>query len=86
LAGEDGISYGSIGNNQYPAIFHDTNAASLFSGGAIHCVSSNSGYGHVVMHNTLYLRENDALSLITPKYYADGLNERTQITMKGYAN
>lgn len=85
LAG-DGISYAAIGNNQYNALFHETNASSLFSGGAVHCVASNSGYGHVVMHNTLYLEETDTLSLITPKYYADGLNERTQITMKGYMN
>ncbi len=82
LAGDNGggVVYGAFGaDKQYPAEFYPTNAASVV-GGNVRCVASNSGFGHVVPHNTLYIERGEHLAVTTPAYYADSSTEKTQIS------
>jgi hypothetical protein len=82
LGGAGGsITYGALNTNVAP-VFHSTNASSLFT--TVYGLASNSGYGFVVPPNTIYLQEDDRLSLITPKYYDGALSPDTSISFNVY--
>lgn len=76
-----GSSYGIL-NNNIPPVFHTNNLISLFT--TINSVASNSGYGFVVSANRIYLREDEQLSLVTPKYYDSALSSDTSISFNVY--
>lgn len=78
LGGASGaITYGLL-NATSPPTFYATNASSLFS--SIYGVASNSGYGHVVSPNRIYLQKDERLSLVTPKFYDSALSSDTSIS------
>jgi len=78
LGGASGaITYGLL-NTSFPPTFYATNASSLFS--SIYGLASNSGYGHVVSPNRIYLQEDERLNLITPKFYDSALSSDTSIS------
>jgi hypothetical protein len=65
IGGAGGAAYGILSSNSPPE-FHNSNLSSLMS--TVNCIASNSGYGHVVCKNTIELKENERLSVTTPKY------------------
>jgi hypothetical protein len=75
------ISYGML-NDNLPPTFYPTNASSLFT--TINGLASNSGYGFVVPPNTIYLQEDERLSVVTPKYYDSALSSDTSISFNVY--
>lgn len=82
LGGTSGkITYGVLNSNVAP-IFYNTNASSLFT--TVCGLASNSGYGFVVPPNTIHLKADDRLSVITPKYYDSAISPETTITFNVY--
>lgn len=79
--GDGGITYGVLNSVAAP-VFYPTNASSLFS--VIYDIASNPGYGPVVCPNTIYLREDDRLSVVTPKYYDSALSSDTSVSFNVY--
>ena len=75
------IRYGILNANT-PPTFYSTNASSLFS--TIYGLASNSGYGFVVSPNTIYLKEDEKLSIVTPKFYDSALSSDTSISFNVY--
>jgi hypothetical protein len=75
------ISYGVLNTNTPPS-FYPTNASSLFS--TIYGLASNSGYGFVVSPNTIYLKADDRLSIVTPKFYDSAITPDTSISFNVY--
>ena len=75
------ISYGILNENTLPT-FYPTNASSLFT--TINGLASNSGYGFVVSPNTIYLKEDERLSVVTPKYHDSALSYNTSISFNVY--
>jgi len=75
------ISYGVLNANT-PPTFYPTNASSLFS--TIYGLASNSGYGFVVSPNTIYLKADERLSIVTPKFYDSALASDTSISFNVY--
>jgi len=71
------ITYATLGTGSIP-IFRQTNAFNLFT--SVYGLASNSGYGPVYIPNTLYLKPEDKISIISPKTYPDSLSN-TSITM-----
>jgi hypothetical protein len=64
LGGAGGASYGVLYNNSPPA-FYASNLASIMS--TVHGLTSNSKYGRVVVNNAIHLKEDERLSITTPK-------------------
>lgn len=62
--------------------FYPSNLSSLFTD--VKGLASNSGYGFVVSPNTIYLREDERLSLVTPKFYDGALMPDTSISFNVY--
>lgn len=82
LGGANGaITYGLL-NANYPPTFYATNASSLFT--TIYGIASNSGYGHVVSPNRIYLQEDERLILVTPKFYDSALSSDTSISFNAW--
>jgi hypothetical protein len=75
------ITYGLLNENS-PPTFYATNASSLFT--TIYGVASNSGYGHVVSPNRIYLQEDERLILVTPKFYDSALSSDTSISFNAW--
>lgn len=75
------IRYGVLNANT-PPTFYPTNASSLFS--TIYGLASNSGYGFVVSPNTIYLKADERLSVVTPKFYDSALSSDTSISFNVY--
>ena len=76
-----GSSYGVLNDNS-PPTFYPNNLSSLFT--TINNLASNSGYGFVISPNTIYLKENERLSVVTPKYYDSALSSDTSISFNVY--
>ena len=74
-------SYGVLNENVIPR-FYSNNLSSLFT--SINGLASNSGYGFVVSPNTIYLQNNERLSVITPKFYDNALSSDTSISFNLY--
>lgn len=72
------ILIGSYYGTMDTAQFYPNNLSSLFA--VINGLASNSGYGHVVSPNTLYLKEDERLSVVTPKYYDSSVSADTSIS------
>jgi hypothetical protein len=64
--GAGGATYGVLKHNSSPA-FYQSNLSTLMT--TVYGLASNSGYGHVVCNNAIYLEENERLSLTTPKFH-----------------
>ena len=75
------VHYGTL-NAYADPVFYSTNATELFT--TVYGLASNSGYGFVVPPNTIYLQEDDRLSIITPKYYDSALSPETSISFNVY--
>ena len=71
-----GSFYGVL--NETTPIFYSNNLSSLFT--TINGLASNSGYGVVVSSNTIYLKEDERLSVVTPKYHDSALSSDTSIS------
>lgn len=69
IGGASGAAYGIFKHNAPPA-FYNTNLSSLMT--TILGISSNSGYGSTVCNNTIHLKENERLSMTTPKFQTSG--------------
>jgi hypothetical protein len=65
LGGAGGATYGVI-NAVSPPTFHPTNLGNLIT--SVRGLASNSGHGFVFCNNTIHLREDEQLSVSTPKY------------------
>ena len=76
------ITYGSLSSVNVDPTFYPTNASSLFT--TVYGLASNSGYGFVSPPNALYLKEDDKLSVITPKFYDGALSPDTSISFNVY--
>lgn len=76
-----GSSYGIL-NETVPPTFYPNNLSSLFT--TINGLASNSGYGFVVSSNTVYLKEDERLSVVTPKYHDSALSSDTSISFNVY--
>jgi hypothetical protein len=66
--------------------FSTANADTLFSGGKILALVSNSGLGFVSPPNTIYLTPGEKLSLVAPKFYDENMERRGatfNFTLKG---
>jgi hypothetical protein len=78
-----GSYYGAIDAATSKPTFYPNNLSSLLTT-SINGLASNSGYGFVVSPNTIYLKEDERLSLITPKYYDAALSSDTSISFNVY--
>ena len=76
-----GSSYGILNDYSSPT-FYPNNLSSLFT--TINGLASNSGYGFVVSPNTIYLQEDERLSVVTPKYHDSALSSDTSISFNVY--
>lgn len=76
------ITYGSLASSNLAPTFYPTNASSLFT--TVYGLASNSGYGVVSSPNVLHLKEDDKLSVITPKFYDGALSPDTSISFNVY--
>lgn len=76
-----GSSYGTL-NEYITPTFYSNNLSSLFT--TINGLASNSGYGFVVSPNTLYLGEDERLSVVTPKFYDSALSSGTSLSFNAY--
>jgi len=79
--GNGSIAYGVL-DASVPSVFHIANADSIFT--HIYGLASNSGHGFVVSPNTIQLKEDDRLSVVTPKYYDSALSADTSISFNVY--
>jgi hypothetical protein len=77
-----GSSYGVLNENVLPT-FYPNNLSSLFT--TINGLASNSGYGFVVSPNKMYLKEDERLSVVTPKYNDAALSSDTSISFNVYS-
>jgi hypothetical protein len=66
VGGASGAAYGVLTHNSPPS-FYNSNLSSIMT--TIRGIASNPGYGHVVCNNAIYLREDERLSMTTPKFY-----------------
>jgi hypothetical protein len=71
-------SYYAVFNKYVQPRFYPNNLSSLFT--SIKGLASNSGYGFVVSPNTIYLKNDERLSLVTPKFYDSALSSDTSIS------
>jgi hypothetical protein len=55
------------------------NAETIFAGGTILSLVSNSGLGFVSPPNTLYLTPGEKISLVSPKFYDENMEKREAI-------
>jgi hypothetical protein len=78
-----GSFYGTFGDDTVSPTFYPNNLSSLLTT-SINGLASNSGYGFVVSPNTIYLKDNERLSLITPKYYDYALSSYTSVSFNVY--
>jgi len=79
-----GSFYGTFNDTVTPTpTFYPNNLSSLLTT-SINGLASNSGYGFVVSSNTIYLKENERLSLVTPKYYDAALSSDTSVSFNVY--
>jgi hypothetical protein len=69
-------------NDHLVPTFYSSNLSSLFT--EVKGLASNSGYGFVVSPNTIYLREDERLSLVTPKFYDGALMPDTSVSFNVY--
>ena len=76
------ITYGSLSSSNVDPTFYSTNASSLFT--TVYGLASNSGYGFVSPPNAIYLKKDDKLSVITPKFYDGALSPDTSISFNVY--
>lgn len=76
-----GSSYGVLDEN-YPPVFHLNNLSSLFT--TINGLASNSGYGFAVSSNRIYLKEDERLTVVAPKYHDSALSFDTNISFNVY--
>ena len=73
-----GGSLYSIFNENVIPQFYPNNLSSLFT--SVKGLASNSGYGFVVSPNTIFLRNDERLSLVTPKFYDGALTPDTSVS------
>jgi hypothetical protein len=71
-------SYYAVFNEYVNPRFYPNNLSSLFT--SIKGLASNSGYGFVVSPNTIYLKNDERLSLVTPKFYDAAISSDTSIS------
>lgn len=76
-----GNKYGVL-NTPVSPVFYNNNLSSLLT--TINSIASNSGYGFVVSPNRIYLREEEQLNLVTPKFYDNALSSNTSISLNVY--
>lgn len=76
-----GNKYGVL-NASLPPGLYTNNLSSLLT--TINSIASNSGYGFVVPLNRIYLREEDQLNVVTPKFYDNALSSDTSISFNVY--
>jgi hypothetical protein len=76
-----GSKYGVFNENTVSA-FYTNNLSSVLTN--INCIASNSGYGFVVSPNTIYLKEDERLNVVTPKFYDAALSSDTSISFNVY--
>ncbi len=75
------ITYNTFLNGDTPT-WLPTNANNLFT--QVNGLASNSGYGFVTPPNTLYLRNTDKLSLVSPKAFNPAVTPETSISFAQY--
>ena len=76
-----GSKYGVFNENTV-STFYTNNLASVLT--TVNCIASNSGYGFVVSPNTIYLKEDERLNVVTPKFYDAALSSDTSISFNVY--
>jgi len=83
LGGAGGaITYGSLSSSNIAPTFYPTNASSMFTN--VYGLASNSGYGFITSPNVMYFKEDDKLSVVTPKFYDSALSADTSISFNVY--
>lgn len=75
--GSSPITY-NVMNNTPISTWYSTNTSSIFT--TVYGLGSNSRYGPVVCPNTIYMTQNDSLSLVTPKFYNQSMIPETSVT------